>query len=403
MKKYFNIQLIFICILLFAISCQKNNEDQAKGLASFSPDTLKLAGDLIQQLIDSGKYTGIYTLVEKDGEIIENKSYGFSDVEQQKVYDENTIVRIFSMTKPVTAVALMILFDEGKIGLDDKVSKFIPEFGQVEVYNDEMKSLEPLKEAMTIRHLLTHTSGISYGWNPDSYVDSLYRASGAGGWDGTIAEKMEILSQMPLNFQPGSEWEYGLSIDVAGYIVEIISGMSLDEFFQTRIFDPLKMDDTGFYIPEEDHDRFVPVYTYGQEGSIIEMEGPMSNVFLNPVTMFSGGGGLVSTMNDYLLFCRMLLNKGELDGVRILDESTVDLIMSDQLPNGLKYSEGAGHGLAGVVQYESGTYAWGGMASTNFWIDPTNKMIIITFTQLIPTTNSYAMRYKDIVYRSIID
>jgi len=256
---------------------------------------------------------------------------------------------------------------------------------------------------MTIRHLLTHTSGISYGWNPGSYVDSLYRTSGVSGWDGTLQEKMKILAALPLNFQPGTQYEYGLSIDVAGHIVEIISGVPLDEFFQTRIFEPLKMEDTGFYVPEEYHDRFVPVYTYDENGSLIEMKGPFGDGFKKPVSLFSGGGGLVSTMDDYYRFCAMLLNGGELDGQRILKESTVDLIMSDQMPPGATYGEGMGHGLAGVVSLESGTYAWGGLASTNFWIDPTEGMIIITYTQLIPTTSMYAFEFRDLVYRSLID
>jgi CubicO group peptidase (beta-lactamase class C family) len=397
---------LLIALLIIGISCQFEKESTTPESVGLSSDTLKLAEAKMQAYIDSSKLAGIYTLVIKNGKKIHNSNYGFAQLKTQIPYNNKSIVRIFSMTKPVTAVALMTLFDEGKFGLDDKVSDFIPEFRDTKVYNPDKgpDNLEPLYEEITIRHLLTHTSGISYGLNWNSYVDSLYRAHDVSGWNQTLEDKMKHLAALPLNFQPGTSWEYGLSIDVAGYIVEILSGMSLEEFFMTRIFDPLKMEDTGFFVPEEKSERFVPLYTNDEDGNLIVMEGEWSeSAFKNPVTFFSGGGGLVSTMDDYLKFCQMLLNGGELEGARILKESTVELIMSNQLPEAVDYNAGSGHGLGGIVIEKTGTYAWGGMASTNFWIDPTNEMIIITFAQKLPGDHSYAYLFRDIVYRSIIE
>ena len=359
----------------------------------------------MQELVDSGKYAGIYTLVMKDGEVVHQKQYGFADIENQVPIDENTIFRIFSMSKPVTATALMILYDEGKFKLDDKVAQYIPEFEGALVYTPDEEggfSLEPQMDELSIRHLLTHTSGIPYGWDPNSYVDSLYNALGVGGWDSTtIGEKMRMLATLPLKSQPGTKWEYGLSIDVAGYLVEVLSGLPLDEFMKTRIFDPLGMDDTGFYVPEEKIERFSGVYYRDRQGGL-KANTFGANMYLRPDKVFSGGGGLVATMDDYLSFCTMLLNGGELNGKRILEEGTVGLIMSDQLPEGASYEENSGYGLAGAVNLETGVYSWAGASSTNFWIDPANDIIIITYAQLMPSDYSYAHMFKDLVERAMI-
>ena len=269
------------------------------------------------------------------------------------------------------------------------------------VYDPETKSLEPQKDELTIRHLLTHTSGIVYGWG-QSYVDSLYRVTGVGGWDSaTIGDKVKIMAGLPLKFQPGTAWEYGLSIDVAGYLVEVLSGIPLDEYFQSRIFTPLNMDDTGFSVPEDKHERLAGLYRLNGEGKLVSA-GSFGDRFKQPAMVFSGGGGLVSTMDDYMNFCRMLLNGGALDGVRILEESTAKMIMSDQLPATASYREGIGYGLSGQVNLESGEYSWAGAASTNFWIDPSTQMIIICYAQLMPSDHSYAYAFNNIVKRALI-
>ncbi|MCK4991868.1 MAG: beta-lactamase family protein [Bacteroidales bacterium] len=401
MKKQQALLAFLAGLMILMASCGQQLSNSTPEDLGLSSDTLALASQKMQKFIDDGKLAGIATLVMKEGMIVQREQFGFADIEKEQLVEENTIFRIFSMTKPITAAALMSLYDEGKFELDDKLSRHIPEFTDVMVYNDETQSLEPQIEELTIRHLLTHTSGIVYGWG-QSYVDSLYRVTGVGGWDSaTIGDKVKIMTGLPLKFQPGTAWEYGLSIDVAGYLVEVLSGVPLDEYFKSRIFDPLHMDDTGFYVPEEKHDRFTQVYSLDEEGDL-KTGGFLAEAFKKPAVLFSGGGGLVSTMDDYLDFCRMLLNGGTLNGVKILEESTVKLIMSDQLPETASYSEGNGYGLAGQVNLESGEYSWAGAASTNFWIDPSEQMIIITYAQLMPSDHSYAYVFKDLVNRALI-
>lgn len=400
-----NITKIFLFgILVFLMSCNQGNNIATPESVGLSSDTLELANLKMQEYIDSGKMAGISTMILKNGKIIQNEFFGFADLENQKPIEENTIVRIFSMTKPITAVALMTLFDEGKFNLDDKVSKYIPEFEKIQVYNSNDRSIEPQESDMTIRHLLTHTSGISYGWNPKSYVDSLYRANKVGTWEQTLSEQVKLLAEMPLNFQPGTKWEYGLSIDVAGYLVEVLSGETLDAYFKTKIFNPLKMEDTGFFVQEDKQYRFSEVYHFDSLGNLSgAVRKGWENAFKKPPEIFSGGGGLVSTLNDYARFCTMLLNGGELDGVRILQESTAKLIMSDQLPEEASYQGDNGYGLGGSVNLKSGVYGWAGAASTKFWIDPDNEMIILTYAQLMPSDYGYADEFKDIVMRSFLE
>lgn len=402
MKNNYLLLLILVSLISVQFSCVQTEKSIRYKKVGLSSDTLELASLKMKEYIDSGKLAGISTLIVKNGDVVHRENFGYSDMDNQKPIEDKTIYRIFSMTKPITAVALMTLFDEGKFELDDKLSKYIPEFKGAQVYNAETKTLEPQLDELTIRHLLTHTSGIPYGWDQKAYVDSLYRATGAGGWESTIGEKVKIIAGLPLKHQPGTKWEYGLSIDVAGYLVEVLSGIPLDIYFKTKIFDPLKMEDSGFFVPEVKHDRFCGLYSV-KEGNLQEAEGRMSKAFKAPVTLFSGGGGLTSTMDDYLSFCKMLLNGGELNGVRILKETTVTLIMSNQLPEGVEYTDKAGYGLAGLVNLETSEYSWAGAASTKFWIDPKNDMIIFAFAQLMPSDYTYANDFKKIVDRAIIE
>lgn len=400
MKRFYPVLFLLVSVILIQFSCsqpKKNNE-----LSGLSADTLQLAKAKLQEYIDQGKMAGISALIYKDGKTVYRENFGYADLDAQKPMEDNTIFRIFSMTKPITAVALMTLYDEGKFELDDKVADYIPEFAETQVYNPETKSLEPQQNELTIRHLLTHTSGIPYGWDQNAYVDSLYRTSGAGGWDGTIGEKVKIMASLPLKFQPGTKWEYGLSIDVAGYLVEVLSGKPLDEYMKTVIFDPLGMEDTGFFAPEEKHSRLSGLHSL-QSGNLQTMQGGMGLAFKNPVTLFAGGAGLVSTMDDYLDFCKMLLNGGELNGTRVLSEEAVELILTDQLPEGTTYEENMGYGLAGGVNLTNGEYGWAGAASTKFWLNPKENMIVITMAQLMPADYSYADAFKKIVDRAAVN
>ena len=399
MKKIGLFTVVLFIIVFTQFSCTQTGKPGSEN-SGISSDTLKLASEKLQTYIDNEKLGGISALIYKNGETVYRENFGYLNLEEKVPMDETAIFRIFSMTKPITAVALMTLFDEGKFTLDDKVSKYIPEFEGAMVYNAETKTPEPQIEELTIRHLLTHTSGIPYGWDQKAYVDSIYRTLGASAWDGTIGEKVKILAKIPLKSQPGTKWEYGLGIDVAGYLVEVLSGTPLDVYMKTKIFDPLKMDDTGFYVPEEKHNRLATLCTIKND-TLQEADGQMKEGFKNPVTLFSGGGGLVSTVDDYLKFCKMLLNGGELDGVRILQEATAQLVMTNQLPAGVVYDENKGYGLAGSVNPETGVYGWAGAASTKFWIDPKNQMITIICTQLMPSDYTYADEFYGFVNRAV--
>ena len=400
-------KILMAGMFILLVSCNQANKPVIPEELGFSSDTLEMVNKAMQAYIDSGKLSCISVMLVKDGVVVYDEEFGFINIENKVPNDDNTIFRIFSMTKPVTAVALMILYEEGKFDLDDKVHGYIPEFSTTMVYTPDVDSftLEPQSDEITIRHLLTHTSGIVYGWDWNSYVDSLYRVNGVANWDAPIGEKVKLLAGQPLKFQPGTKWEYGLSIDVAGYLVEIFSGLPLDEFMKTRIFDPLGMEDTDFFVPEDKHNRFADLYFIDELGKLQNSsEAPgvdFGDLFNKPTVHFSGGGGLVSTAGDYLKFCSMLLNGGQLDGVRILEESTVDLIMSNQLPAGASYREGYGYGLAGAVNLKSGEYSWAGAAATNFWIDPSNNMVIMAYTQLMPSDHRYAYEFRDIVLRAL--
>ncbi len=398
MKRIFLQVIGLMCIILLQVSCV--NKSVTPDSVGLSGDTLRLATIKMQEYIDDGKLAGISALVYKNGKTVYRENFGYANLNEKKQMSDSTIFRIFSMTKPITAVALMTLFDEGKFQLDDKVSKYIPEFKGTMVYNAETKTLEPQIKEMTIRNLLTHTSGLTYGWDQKAYVDSLYRATGVIGLDGTIGEKVKILAKLPLKHQPGTKWEYGLSIDVAGYLVEVLSGIPLDVYMKTKIFNPLKMNDTGFFVPEDKHIRLSGMNSIKSDSLIEDIEG-MSDAFKKPVTLFSGGGGLVSTLDDYLTFCKMLLNDGELDGVRIITKSAARMIKTNQLVDGVIYAENKGYGLAGDVNLETGVYGWAGAASTKFWIDPGNKMIVIFGTQLMPFDFSYADQFYKIVNSAV--
>lgn len=401
MKKLFLFITLFTAVILFQTSCTSTGKKATGDIAGISADSVESAVTLMQQYIDGKKLAGISVMVIRNNETVVRKDFGFADVPNNKLMEDNTIFRVFSMTKPITAVALMTLYDEGKFKLDDKVSDFIPEFAETKVYNAETKTLEPQATPMTIRNLLTHTSGLTYGWDQKSYVDSLYRVTGASGWDGVIGDKVKILAGIPLKHQPGTTYEYSVSIDVAGYLVEVLSGMPLDKYMKTRIFDPLKMNDTGFYVPEEKHNRLANVYTMVND-SLKEQESMNGMNFKVPATLFSGGGGLVSTMNDYSRFARMLLNGGELEGARILKDSTVAMIMSNQLPDGVNYENGGSYGLGGSVNPEKGHYGWSGAASTHFMVDTKNNMTVIAMTQFMPFNIEYAVKFVDKVEKGIV-
>jgi CubicO group peptidase (beta-lactamase class C family) len=377
---------------------------------------------LTQRYIDEGKLPGTITLVARRGEIVHLESQGLMDIEADKKMQDDTIFRIYSMSKPITSVALMMLYEDGCFQLDDPVSRFIPGFKDLKVYGESGHT--PTERQMTIRDLLTHTSGLSYGFLQTHPVDDLYQDAAVDQSE-SLDEMVAKLCELPLVFSPGTRWRYSVATDVCGYLVQKISDIPFDDFLKEQIFDPLEMKDTGFYVPEDEVHRFAANYQKTPEDGMQLIDSPERSPYLKRRNMHSGGGGLVSTVHDYYRFAQLLLNGGEYDGVRLLGTKTMELMTSNHLPNNgdltsmgqAVFSEtpfdGIGFGLGFSVMLDPtdaqilgtpGEFAWGGAASTYFWVDPEEDMLAIFLTQLMPSS-SYQIRREMRVaaYQAIID
>ncbi len=376
--------------------------------AGLSSEVLARIAPTMQQFIDNDRTAGIMTLVARRGEIVHWDAHGWR-VQGEDPLDPNDIFRIYSMTKPVTSVAAMMLVEEGRLSLDDPLSSVVPSFAGVQVHDDG--GLRPPARPILIRDLLTHTSGLTYGVFGNTPVDSLYRtrlnALDMGG-DADLAERTDVLASLPLIDDPGARWNYSMSTDVLGRVVEVVSGQSLDTFFRERIFEPLGMYDTGFHVPAGKAGRLTRVYLRSRDG-LVASPSRGGDPFARPPGWYSGGGGLTSTAADYLRFCEMLLGGGERDGVRILRPETVDLMTRNHLPDemipilGLP-GQGFGLGFAVSVGDNPGTYWWSGVANTYFWIDPAEEIIAFAWTQLQPYGMAPVDRLlRPIVYDAILD
>ena len=374
-----------------------------------SSEVLARIAPTMQRLIDRDGTAGIMTLVSRRGEIVHWNAQGWR-IRGDDPLEPDDIFRIYSMTKPVTSVAAMILVDDGLLSLDDELGSVLPDFAGVQVY--ENGGTRPPSRPILIRDLLTHTSGLTYGFFGDSPVDSMYNRElnalpeGPGG---DLEERVATIASLPLIDDPGARWNYSVSTDVLGRVVEVVSGQSLSEFFRERIFEPLGMEDTGFRVPADKLDRFTAMYRRSGDGlspAGIPGDGP----FTRPPTWLSGGGGLVSTAGDYLRFCRMLLGGGELDGVRLLRRETVRLMTGNHLPDemipilpGLD-DQGFGLGFAVSVGANAGSYWWSGIANTYFRVDPREEIVAMAWTQLQPYGAAPLDRLlRPLVYEAIID
>jgi CubicO group peptidase (beta-lactamase class C family) len=362
----------------------------------FSTERLKRIDRVVNEYIEQEKIPGATALIARKGRVVYHKGLGRSNIEENKMMEADDIFRIASMTKALTSVAVMMLYEEGHFLLDDPISDFIPEFKDPEVLvklNEDLTyDSRPAKGEVTIRQLLTHTSGLCYPiFSPD--VAALFRKHGiVDAWtrDNLIlGDVMKALGPLPLMFDPGEKYRYGLNTDVLGYLVEVISGMSLDEFFSRRLFEPLGMKDAHFYLPEEKHDRLVPVYANTDDGLQLN-DSILYDVPLMKGTYFSGGGGISCTILDYARFMQMMINGGSYNGHQILSRKTVDLMTMDQVGDlwddadlGLGFSivtEKNNHRILGSV----GNYSWGGYFSTSYWMDPEEELIGLFFCQMHP-------------------
>ena len=400
------------------------------GTFGFSTEKLKNIESYLQEkYIDTNRYVGTLTGIYRNGQLGFISTLGLMDRESRKPIERDTIFRIYSMTKPITSVALMSLYEKGLFQLDDPVSEYIPAFKDLNVYSEGIfgnyKTTYPDRE-MTIRDLLSHQSGLTYGFMERSNVDAAYRELGIEKESQqNLQEFVNVLSTIPLEFSPGTAWNYSVSTDVCGYLIEVISGKTLDMFLEEEIFQPLGMSDTGFYVPSSKTQRLSSNYEYREGQEPILVDDANTGSYINPPTLFSGGGGLVSTLDDYMAFCKMILGRGSLAGHRILSRKTLDLMSSNHLTNGKdlrscaygRWSEtsytGVGFGLgfsilldpaASQVSGSKGELAWGGAASTAFWIDPLEDMAVVFLTQLLPSSTYNVRReLRSLVYSALSD
>ena len=350
----------------------------------------------LQARIDEGKLSGAVVMIAQNGEIQLRKALGYQNVEDEIPMQEDTIFRIFSMTKPITGTALMVLHDEGKFELNDTVDKYLPELGGMEVFvsqNDDGSWVtEPANHPMTIRELMSHTGGLLYT-PPLSRgpVANAYAKAGINNlFNYTLEESIPALADIPLGYQPGTQWVYSISVDVQGYLVERLSGQKFDEFLQERLFDPLDMAETGFFVKPENADRLARQYQPRQDGTLARTD---TGAFLNPPKFLSGGGGLTSTAGDYMKFVQMHLNGGELNGKRVLSKGAVEIMRSNQLPDAVpgigQLYPGNGFGVDFAIVNDSaafqgaplGTHWWWGIAGSWFWIDPVSNIGFIGMIQ----------------------
>jgi CubicO group peptidase (beta-lactamase class C family) len=392
-----------------------------------------------RRYVDGGHLPGLITQVFRKGELVHTGLAGHMDLERDKPMREDALFRIYSMTKPITSVALMMLVEEGALGLDDAVSTHIPSWKKLGVYASGMPTL--LADAppsfittqpdrpMKVVDLVTHTSGLTYGFMMRTSVDAAYRKLKINDFQtpGGLAGMMEQLATLPLEFSPGTRWNYSVSIDVMGYLVEKLSGMSFGDFLRTRLFEPLGMTDTAFYVPPEKIERFASCYQPKPGGGLKLQDDAGASTYATPPVLESGGGGLVSTAHDYMRFCRMMLNGGALDGVQILSPKTVELFSLNHLPNNGELAEMAPPGAFSEAGYSGigfsigcgvnvdvaktrlpgtlGEYFWGGAASTAFWIDPKEDLAVVFMTQVMGTDARLTLRrdLRTLVYSAMTE
>ena len=392
------------------------------------PERLARIDAWMRGYVETGRLAGLSVSVARGGRTAYFGAAGRADLARGTPFSADTILRIYSMTKPLTSVAVMQLYEEGRFQLDDPVARFLPEFAQMRVAtggNRARLETEPALRPITIRDLLTHTSGLTYGFMEATLVDALYRRDGVDFQTAEcdLAEVVRRAAAQPLLAQPGAEWNYSVATDVLGHLVAVISGQSFPEYLRTRVLAPLGLHDTDFHVAEGKRDRFASNYTFDRAGRLTLYEDAADSRFLAPPAVASGGGGLVSTAPDYLRFCRFILNRGTLDGVRLLGRKTVELMLTNHLPGDLaamgqpRFSEssyaGIGFGLGFSVMLDPakaqilgtpGEVAWGGLASTSFWIDPAEDLAVVLMAQLIPSSALPIRReLRVLTYAALVD
>jgi CubicO group peptidase (beta-lactamase class C family) len=396
----------------------------------FDAERLKLLDDYMAGVVADGRVAGMTTLLARHGKIVEFKTYGKASLATGAPMTKDAIFRIYSMSKPLTGVGMMILFEEGKWRLDDPVTRYVPEFKNLKVMTGVDKdgniTTEEMKRPPTMRELMSHTAGFGYGLGDTHPVDKLYRKKGVLASHG-LKEMIDRTAEIPLMYQPGTDWSYSSAVDIQGYIIEKLSGQTLGQFLDEHVFKPLKMKDTGFLTHPGTGGRLAAVYVGDKAtGKIVDASDLFGNKmpdYTKPPQMESGGGGLVSTTIDYARFCQMILNKGELDGVRILSPSSIELMDTNVIPHDVlvksngtsvaRFNEAVGFGLDFMVVSDprkaglnegKDTMSWGGAAGTWFWIDPTNDVIFVGMIQRMGGTggDDLGSQARTLTYQALL-
>jgi CubicO group peptidase (beta-lactamase class C family) len=417
-------KLVDVVTLASGLAVEASPQD-----VGFDPERLNRLDRYLDAYVESGQQKGSLIAISRGGKLAHVSMRGHRDAAAGLPVEADTIWRMYSMTKPITSVAAMMLYEEGKLSLFDPVAKFIPAFEHVRVYRNGSAAAmvsAPAANPMLVWHLLTHTSGLTYDFFFTHPVDEMYRKAGfgVGAADATLAEACDRWAAIPLLFEPGTAWNYSVSTDVLGRVVEVASGQTLEEFFSQRILEPLGMRDTGFFVPEADDPRLARLYAPDPRTGAAEAATNMDRPRTERPRMLSGGAGLRGTAVDYLRFCEMLLRRGELDDVRLLAPHTVDLMSTNHLPGGALMTppfgralmgisnEGRGFGLGFSILLDPaaaksissrGEYSWGGAAGTAFWVDPTEELTVVFCTQVLFARDELSYHLRQMVYQALVD
>jgi CubicO group peptidase (beta-lactamase class C family) len=419
------LSILAFCALAFCVVVLAAEPLVGQGLPRATPEEVGLSterlervGEVFQAYADEGRLAGAVGMVIRHGRVAYVDAWGMRDLAARDRIEQDDIFRIYSMSKPITSVAVMMLYEEGRFFLDEPVGRYLPELANVQVAvlaeatGPESIPTERPARPMSIRDLLRHTSGLTYGSFSNTVVDQVYRQAEVLG-QATLADMVTELGEIPLLYQPGTRWNYSVSTDVLGRLVEVISGQPFDVFLRERIFEPLGMGDTGFYVESSERDRLAELY--GHTGPERALQVASGRPYTPDETFFSGGGGLVSTAQDYARFAQMLLNGGELDGARILSPTTIELMTTDHLrDDGASFlADGWGFGLGFTVKNQPaldglpdsvGTYYWFGVAGTSFWIDPERDLIGIFMIQINPNRDvNFRDQFKRLVYGAVVE
>ena len=410
--------LFILSIVGTVVSGQVTNllpmaKPEAVGL---DPKKLKAVDEKMKDLIKEDRLAGGIVVVARKGKVVHFGTYGKRDLENNLPVEKDTIFRIYSMTKAITSVAVLMLNEEGKLNLDDPLSKYFPSLQAMKVL-DKDELVEATSEA-TVADLLRHTSGLTYAWSSNKKISQAHRDAGMLYRDKKVVPMVSGMNKVPLLFHPGTDWVYGCSTDVLGGVVEVASGIPLDQFFKERIFKPLQMADTEFYVPAHKADRFAANYNY-KDGKLTLKDDPKTSRYLENPAFKSGGGGLCSTASDYMRFLLMIENGGKFDGKRYLKKKSVKLMTTNQIPKGggwvtfgneVREGVGFGHGFSVRVKMSDwdpdgrvGEYGWGGAASTHYWISPKDDLVVLTLEQVMPYSFNTEWALKGLIYDSLID